>query len=51
MSSMNKCLIAAEKFSNYKIAKGSREKFRTACMKGDDVRFVERDKAEIKGRD
>ena len=46
--SMGECLKAAKKFSNYKVAKGSREKFRTACMSGDDVRFVVRDKAEIK---
>ena len=48
MSSMDECLKAAKKFSNYKVAKGSREKYRTACMSGDDVRFVVRDKAEIK---
>ncbi len=48
MSSMNQCLKAAKKFSNYKIAKGSREKFRTACMNGDDVRFINRDKPEVK---
>ena len=48
MSSMNQCLKAAKKFSNYKIAKGSREKARTACMNGFDMRFIIRDKPEDK---
>jgi len=35
---------SCENFSNYKIAQGSRKKFCTDCMNGDNIRFINRDK-------